>query len=1315
MDLPSRPADRGGFHIAIICALTLESNAIDLLFDEIHDTGYGRAIGDNNTYTTGRVGHHAVVLLVLPNMGKEAAAAASAHLLSSFHNIKLALVVGICGGLPRIGDEEAFLGDVVISRSIVNYDFGRQYPDKFVVKSSVEDSLGRANKDIRGLLNFFDREHDLGVLQLKAVANLNRLQAAAVAKRRKAKYTMPHDDTDKLFPPDYQHAHRNKECDACAAHSMRFCEEASKLSCDVAGCDLSLHKPRQNRQQERPVELVPQIFIGKVASGNAVMKSGQYRDRIAEEHEIIAFEMEGAGAWDEVPCIVVKGICDYADSHKNKQWQNLAAATAASVAVGILAKYEVAGAATHNYHKEVGTNYYIPLSRNGYFVGRAEVLGRLEKKLFGEDDPPRVALVGLGGIGKTQVALQLAYLTQENKSGWSVFWVPALSMASFEQACVDIIGKLRVPLGEGEGAKDTFRRHFTSATAGKWLLIVDNADDWDTLFGQGNEGGINDYLPQSSGRILFTTRSRKVATNVARNNIIDLSEMSRGEAREFLEKSLVETSLPPENIVDEFLEELAHLPLAITQAAAYMNENQVSIAEYLGIFRNTDRDKVELLAAEFTDNTRYKKTQNVVARTWIISFEQIHKINADAAKLLTFAACVEPKAIPRSMLPSVGTEQRMTGAIGLLCGYAFLVKRGDGGMFDMHSLVHLAIREWVKGKGDTEKTMENALAQVAAVFPSDKWENRERWRQYMPHALKMLQVDGAARGGESEAMNRLRFWAGRCLRMDGRIREAVGLLEHVVAVRGRTLSEEHPDRLASQHVLAGAYEADGQVTKAVGLLEHVVAIRGKTLSEEHPDRLASQHVLAGAYEADGQVKKAVGLLEHVVAVEGRTLSEEHPFLLASQHELAGAYRADGQVREAVGLLEHVVAVEGRTLSEEHPDRLASQNALAGAYRADGQVKKAVGLLEHVVAVKGKTLSEEHPDRLASQNAFAGAYQADGQVKKAVDLLEHVVAIRGKTLSEKHPALLASQHELAGAYQADGQVKKAVDLLEHVVAIRGRTLSKEHPFLLASQHALAGSYQADGQVTKAIGLLEHVVAIRGRTLSEEHPSRLASQHELARAYEADGQVKKAVGLLEHAVAVEGRTLLEEHPDRLASQQVLARAYQADGQVTKAVGLLEHVVAVEERTLSEEHPDRLASQYALAGAYQADGQVTKAVGLLEHIVAVRGKTLSEKHPYRLVSQHVLAIAYLADGQVTKAVGLLEHVVAVEERTLSEEHPNRLASQHELAKAYRADGQITKAVGLLEHVVAIRKRTLSEEHPDRLASQHALARVRGKTFSE
>ncbi|KAL8402640.1 hypothetical protein RB596_009125 [Gaeumannomyces avenae] len=354
MQSPSQPAGRNGFHIAIICALPFESNAVDLLFDEFYDdASYGRVVGDTNSYTTGRVGNHAVVLLVLPSMGKETAAACSRSLQSSFPNIRLALIVGVCGGLPsvpakdvlpRVGNDterDLFLGDVIISTSIINYDFGRQYTGQFVVKSSLEDSLGRANSDIRGLLTLFQRERDFGRLYSKATQNLARLQSAAVERGRWATYHAPPDDTDYVFPEDYEHAHYNIGCDACNAN--HFCEKVSDLSCNEAGCNLALCEPRRNRYQGRPLGLFPQIFMGRVASGNAVMKSGRHRDQVAKNNRVIAFEMEGAGAWDQVPCIVVKGVCDYADSHKNKEWQNFAAATAASVTMGILDRYEVPG------------------------------------------------------------------------------------------------------------------------------------------------------------------------------------------------------------------------------------------------------------------------------------------------------------------------------------------------------------------------------------------------------------------------------------------------------------------------------------------------------------------------------------------------------------------------------------------------------------------------------------------------------------------------------------------------------------------------------------------------------------------------------------------------------------------------------------------------------------------------------------------------------------------------------------------------------------------------------------------------------------
>ena len=724
------------------------------------------------------------------------------------------------------------------------------------------------------------------------------------------------------------------------------------------------------------------------------------------------------------------------------------------------------------------------------------MLEELTQKLLVNKECQRVALVGLGGIGKTQVALEFAYTVKASWPEYSIFWIPALSMESMAQACADIASIRGIPQAadDKEDIKELVRQYLSDKAAGQWLLIVDNADDIELLFKTGQSKGIADYLPQNeNGLIIFTTRHQEVAVSLAHSDVIELEEMNREEAVSFLEKSLVRKHLLSNNTTTtELLDELTYLPLAIAQAAAYLNTNKISISDYLRLLQNTEQDIISLMSQEFHDSTRYKNSSNAVARTWLVSFDQIRDRDTVAAELLSFMSCIEPKAIPRSILPIVQPEERMVRAIGTLCGYSFVIRRGDEDIYDIHRLVHLATGIWIKKHGIAMKTVEKAIQHVSNIFPYAEYTSRAIWREYLTHALRLLR---GKLGEDIEERYTLCLKVGHCLQDDGRIREAVAWLEESYQWRESNLAEEHPSRLASQHVLASAYEADGQVKKAVELLEHVVAGEARVLAEEHPSRLASQHALASAYQADGQVKKAVELLEHVVAVKARVLAEEHPDRLASQHVLASAYQADGQVKKAVELLEHVVAVEARVLAEEHPDRLASQHALASAYEADGQVKKAVELLEHVVAVRARVLAEEHPDRLASQHVLARAYQADGQVKKAVELLEHVVAVRARVLAEEHPSRLASQHELASAYQADGQVKKAVELLEHVVAVEARVLAEEHPSRLASQHALASAYQADGQVKKAVELLEHVVAVEARVLRGDHPSRLISQRAL----------------------------------------------------------------------------------------------------------------------------------------------------------------------------------------------------------------------------
>ncbi|RYP52366.1 hypothetical protein DL768_002477 [Monosporascus sp. mg162] len=591
----------------------------------------------------------------------------------------------------------------------------------------------------------------------------------------------------------------------------------------------------------------------------------------------------------------------------------------------------------------------------------------IRERLFGYESCQKLAVVGLGGMGKTQVALQLAYWVKEHQPDYSVLWLPAISLESFEQTVTEVARRIGIKKKtDDEDIKTLFSRHLERDSDRKWFLLVDNADDMDVLYGSADSTleGIYQYVPMSENCVvLFTTRSRDVALSVAETDVIELEELNLEEATTLLTKSVIRKQLlQDEEMTRELLKELTHLPLAIAQAAAYLNRNQVSLKRYLELLRSTEKETVSLMSIEFHDNTRYRGSQNAVATTWLVSFDRIRRTDPTAADLLLFMSLIEPRGIPRSLLPQTQTEASMDYAIGTLCGHAFLADRG-GQLYDMH--------RWTEG-----------------WIPKD-----DRTQLTLEHWLAMAYIN------------------------DRQIKTAIPMLEHVVEVRTRTLTEEDHVRLTSENNLAGAYLDDGQTKKAIAMLEHVVEVWTRTLTEEDHSRLASQHNLARAYLDDGQIQKAIPMLEHIVEVRTRTLAEEDDSRLASQHNLARAYLDDRQTKKAIPMLEHIVEVQTRTLTEEDDSRLPSEYNLARAYLEDDrQIQKAIAMLEHVVEVRTRTLAEEDDSRLASEFAFATAYLSDRQIRKAIDLLEHVVAGQSLISSEDDPERLALVDWLTKAHK-----------------------------------------------------------------------------------------------------------------------------------------------------------------------------------------------------------------------------------------------------------------------------------------------------------
>ncbi|KAF7712387.1 Kinesin light chain [Penicillium ucsense] len=783
-----RPRRRDDFAIAIICALVFEADAVEALFDETYDRlgkHYGKGRGDANAYLNGRIGKHDVVLCYMPGKGKGSAAGVASSLLISYPGVRLALVVGICGGAPPPPKYQGiYLGDVIISDSVIEYDFGRQYPGGFKRKTAAKDTLGRPDREIRALLNGFRAEKTRSELENQAQHHLHFLQQAGT------RWSHP-GANDILFKTCYLHKHHSKAfadgCRTCFGIDSpdHICEEALGKDCNDLDCDKGHGIRGREASEPYPVS----IYIGPVASADTVMKSGQHRDEIASTEKVLGFEREGAGVWDHVPCIIIKGVCDYADSHSHKVWQAYAAATGASVAKTFLEYWRPAD------HRDASENHHvmIPLARNPHFVGRQQEIQMIEDSITMSDGPRRLAITGLGGVGKTQIALEVAYRMRHRDPECSIFWIPCTSYETVDRAFVTMAQVLGLREGQPTEVKECLRAHLSQSNK-KWILIFDNADDkdmWIEIQGSPTAPRLKNIIPQSdNGRVLFTSRNRQLALKLAPSNVVSIPDVDQKAGKEILRNLLIRKDLLRDDYVtNALLEMLSCLPLAISQAAAYINRNDISLAKYMSLLDEHEGASIELLSEEFDDDGRYETSQNAVATTWLISFVQIQQRDKIASDILSFMACISPREIPESILPRTNAS----------CLASVLVQQ-------------VLTRQ---GKHEEAEAMHRR-----ALSGSEKVLGPEH-----PQTL------------DSMANLASNFYDQR------RFVEAEGLAVQVLGAQKRILGPEHPQTLDSMHHLVRTWRRLRRVSDASILLRECMDLCNELLGADHPDTVRSFNIL----------------------------------------------------------------------------------------------------------------------------------------------------------------------------------------------------------------------------------------------------------------------------------------------------------------------------------------------------------------------------------------------------------------------------------------------------------------------------------------
>jgi nucleoside phosphorylase/tetratricopeptide (TPR) repeat protein len=975
--------------IGIITALPKEHVAVDILLQNTKDTsipGHRR----NIQYKLGEVpllhgGSLTVVLALLSQTGTNIAAICATHLLSDFPFIRDIVMVGIAGGIPypEKPEEHVRLGDIVVSDAYgtVQYDYGKKTISEWIPKPFPRPPSP-------------DLLHAVTLLESAALkGELPWLRYIDQAKGR--------------------------------LNVVRPSAETDVLTSSTDPSKIITHPNDKKRHTDHP-----RVFRGPVATSNTLLKDPISRDELRDRYLVKAVEMESSGiadaTWDDrVGYLVIRGICDYGDANKNDTWQEYAAIVAAAYARALLETIPSSGPnGEFRAGKQGNANpkslsfppiWNVPYSPNVYFTGREGILADLHKALT-KGKPTAItqphAVYGLGGIGKTQTALQYAHLHRDDYQ--AIFWVHADSHASLINDYFNLADLLNLSVAQKQdpdyivtAVKRWFQAH------DRWLLIFDNAEDLEM---------VSSFFPTgAAGNILLTTRRQATGT-IAQQ--IRVENMSTDEGALFLLRraKVILLHTPLEQIYQTDLQKaqeisriLSGLPLALDQAGAYIEETKCSLAEYLEIYQ---KRRADLLTRRGTVSSGHPDS---VATTFSLLYERVKKNNNGAIALLKLCAFLQADAIPTEIIniegaPELASELlsiasdpfERNRAIEELLQHSLLYRDTNANILTIHRLVQAVIKDSMT-QDEQQHWGELAVQAVNHAFPPrgdyTTWPTCQR---YFPQAQECAELIKRWKLTSVDAFHLLDKTANYAYQR-AQYEEAKQLLQQLLAVQGSVEDPEYSytNTITIHNAIAGIDRIQARYAEAEE--RYVLTLRMcENIKDSMPPVLASIYSGLGVvYEKQGRHSEAEQLLQEALSIN---LQHEQETLQVAtcQNDLAMVYKKQERFREAETLYLRSLAIREKLLGPHDPFLSEILNNIAVLYRSWGKYPQAEEYYLRSHHIKEQIYEPDHPRMATSYNNLATVYEAQGKYPEACSYYQKAIGICERKLGPDHPNTKSSK-------------------------------------------------------------------------------------------------------------------------------------------------------------------------------------------------------------------------------------------------------------------------------------------------------------------
>jgi nucleoside phosphorylase len=869
--------------VCVVCALPEEARAV-LAVLPTHGTGpieeqtsprYGYS-SRLTTITNDQGEPLTLHLSWLPHYGPAEMTLHLSHVLEEYHP-RLAVMTGICAGdAARVQ-----LGDLVVAERTFTYDNGKYTLDEQGRSVHEHDSLTyQLDANLLQFLGLFDAWQPL-------VARLKRPMSPPELRKRKV---------------------------ACHFKAM--------------------------------------------ASGSAVRADQPFEEVRAPVRGTVAIDMEGAAfglvmsRHPHIPWLIVKGVSDYADQTKNDAYHGFAARASALYALSFLRAYLTAErlppweGPSSSSQAGLSKVWNVPFARSPYFTGRDDLLERLDQQLTPTEqkearETRRAALTqpqaikGLGGIGKTQIAVEYAYRARSRGRYTHTLWVNAASEETIIASYMEIAQLLPSFVSKNE----TDQRQLAEAVKRwleqceqPWLLIFDNADNADDL------PVIQAYFPQGGkGSILLTTRASAVGSLAAS---IEVGTMGLMEGAQLLLRRAQRQDHASDEAINDAINvviALDHFPLAIDQAGAYIEETGCDLDDYLQLYHT---HRKELLARRGLQTTNYPDS---VATTWSLSFQKVEQQSPAAGELLRLCAFLAPDRIPEEFIIDCAAQwssplqqaavDRFTfnQMIEELLKFSLVKRLAEAHMLSIHRLVQAVLVDTMELETQRHWA-ERVVRAVNQVFPVSP-EDLATWPQCLRYLDQAQTCDDLIRQylfSFTEAAGLLQRTA-TYLTEHASYNVAEPLYQRALAIWEQRLGPQRSEAASALNGLATLYREQGKYAEAEPLYLQALCLWEQDLGLEHPRVAYALHGLALQYRMQGRYAEAEPLYQRALAIWEKNLGPEHPQVAYPLAELETLYREQGKSAQAELFHQRKLRIWDQCLGPEQPEVAYSLNGLATLY------------------------------------------------------------------------------------------------------------------------------------------------------------------------------------------------------------------------------------------------------------------------------------------------------------------------------------------------------------------------------------------------